>query len=108
MTGFWLIEIRDVSSVGSERLLDRQEVTGSIPVRPTILAAGENMYSVYVLYSNEYKKCYIGFTSDLGKRIASHNHPLNELRYSETATYSLYSCCDLCRIPYTYDLQHAT
>ena len=28
--------IWDVSSVGSERLLDRQEVTGSIPVRPTI------------------------------------------------------------------------
>jgi hypothetical protein len=28
---------RDVSSVGSERLLDRQEVTGSIPVRPTHL-----------------------------------------------------------------------
>ncbi len=28
---------RDVSSVGLERLLDRQEVTGSIPVRPTIL-----------------------------------------------------------------------
>ena len=27
--------LRDVSSVGLERLLDRQEVTGSIPVRPT-------------------------------------------------------------------------
>ncbi len=26
---------RGVSSVGSERLLDRQEVTGSIPVHPT-------------------------------------------------------------------------
>ena len=26
----------DVSSVGLERLLDRQEVTGSIPVRPTL------------------------------------------------------------------------
>ena len=36
---YWKIPIfaslRDVSSVGSERLLDRQEVTGSIPVRPT-------------------------------------------------------------------------
>ncbi len=29
------MHIRDVSSVGSERLLDRQEVTGSTPVRPT-------------------------------------------------------------------------
>jgi hypothetical protein len=27
---------RDVSSVGSERLLDRQEVAGSIPARPTV------------------------------------------------------------------------
>jgi hypothetical protein len=31
----FLFPLRDVSSVGSERLLDRQEVTGSIPVRPT-------------------------------------------------------------------------
>lgn len=28
---------RDVSSVGSERCFDRAEVTGSSPVRPTIL-----------------------------------------------------------------------
>jgi putative endonuclease len=52
------------------------------------------MYYVYVLYSVEYKKIYIGFTSDLEKRIASHNHPLNKgytakfkpwvLIYSET------------------------
>jgi len=71
---------RDVSSVGSVRQPadDWQEVTGSIPVRPTILAAKKNMYYIYVLYSNEYNKSYVGFTSDLGKRIASHNHPLNK------------------------------
>ena len=32
--------IRGVSSVGSERMLDRHEVTGSIPVRPTLKASG--------------------------------------------------------------------
>jgi putative endonuclease len=36
------------------------------------------MYFVYVLYSIEYKKIYIGFTSDLSKRLSSHNHPLNK------------------------------
>ena len=32
----------DVSSVGSERMLDRHEVTGSIPVRPTIIKKGSS------------------------------------------------------------------
>ena len=31
------------------------------------------MYIVYVLFSPHYKKIYIGFTSDLDNRLASHN-----------------------------------
>ena len=31
------------------------------------------MFTVYVLYSESFKKIYIGYTSDLGKRIKSHN-----------------------------------
>ena len=31
------------------------------------------MYIVYVLYSEEYHKIYIGFTTDLEKRLLSHN-----------------------------------
>jgi len=32
------------------------------------------MYTVYALYSAKYEKIYIGFTSDLTKRLSSHNH----------------------------------
>ncbi len=31
------------------------------------------MFTVYVLYSDSFKKIYIGFTSDLRARIESHN-----------------------------------
>jgi putative endonuclease len=31
------------------------------------------MYIVYVLYSPSYQKIYIGFSSDLDKRLLSHN-----------------------------------
>ncbi|MBD3385677.1 GIY-YIG nuclease family protein [candidate division KSB1 bacterium] len=31
------------------------------------------MYTVYVLYSETYDKIYIGYTSDLASRFASHN-----------------------------------
>jgi putative endonuclease len=36
------------------------------------------MFYVYVLYSKEYDKIYIGFTSNLEARLAHHNHPKNE------------------------------
>jgi putative endonuclease len=32
------------------------------------------MYTVYVLYSREYEKIYIGFTSNLESRMKSHNY----------------------------------
>ena len=35
------------------------------------------MYFVYGLYSPKYKKIYIGFTSDLDKRLFLHNNPIN-------------------------------
>ncbi|MGE5348757.1 MAG: GIY-YIG nuclease family protein [Actinomycetota bacterium] len=35
------------------------------------------MFYTYVLYSREYKKIYIGFTSDPEARLNHHNHPLN-------------------------------
>ena len=31
------------------------------------------MFTVYVLYSKKFNKIYIGFTSDLEKRVLSHN-----------------------------------
>ena len=70
---------RDVSSVGLERLLDRQEVTGSNPVRPTksLVELIVVMYYVYALYSEKYDKIYIGYTSDLEQRLLSHNHEKN-------------------------------
>jgi putative endonuclease len=36
------------------------------------------MYTVYVLYSKEYNKIYIGFTSDINQRLFAHNHPNNK------------------------------
>ena len=36
------------------------------------------MYFTYVLYSIEYDKVYIGFTSDLEARLHHHNHPFNK------------------------------
>jgi len=35
------------------------------------------MYYVYALYSKKYDKIYIGMTSDIKARLASHNHPMN-------------------------------
>jgi putative endonuclease len=35
------------------------------------------MYFVYGLYSPGYKKIYIGFTSDLERRLFFHNNPIN-------------------------------
>ncbi len=32
------------------------------------------MFTVYVLYSENFDKIYIGFTSDLKNRLLSHNH----------------------------------
>lgn len=32
------------------------------------------MYQVYVLYSKDHDKIYIGYTSNLEERIESHNH----------------------------------
>ncbi len=31
------------------------------------------MFTVYILYSPQYKKSYVGFTSDLQARLLSHN-----------------------------------
>lgn len=42
------------------------------------------MYYVYVLYSREYDKKYIGFTSDLEARLTHHNHTKN---HGRTAKY---------------------
>jgi putative endonuclease len=36
------------------------------------------MYYVYGLYSPGYKKIYVGFTSDLDKRLYLHNNPINK------------------------------
>jgi putative endonuclease len=75
--GHVFVKIRDVSSVGLECLLDRQEVTGSIPVRPTKITL-VSMYYVYVLYSKANNKIYIGFSTDPEKRLQSHNDPRNK------------------------------
>ena len=40
---------RDVSSVGSERLLDRQEVTGSNPVRPTFALRSSSVGGLFCI-----------------------------------------------------------
>jgi putative endonuclease len=64
-----------------ERLLDRQEVTGSIPVRPTKYCAALKiliMYFVYVLYSKAFDRIYIGSSSNVIARLDSHNDPRNK------------------------------
>lgn len=35
------------------------------------------MYFVYVLYSREYDRIYIGYSTDITSRIKSHNDPRN-------------------------------
>ncbi len=66
----------DINSVGLECYLDRVEVTGSNPVCPTISHL-RIMFSVYALYSKAFNKIYIGFSSDVEKRLASHNDERN-------------------------------
>ncbi len=62
-------------------MLDRQEVTGSIPVRPTECSLHsfyyDHMFYTYVLYSRQFNKIYIGFTSNPDARLIHHNHPQN-------------------------------
>jgi len=36
------------------------------------------MFTVYVLHSHEFKKNYIGFTSDIEARLIAHNHTANK------------------------------
>ena len=36
------------------------------------------MFTVYILQSIHFEKIYIGFTSDIEKRIIAHNHPQNK------------------------------
>ena len=36
------------------------------------------MFTVYILESINFEKNYIGFTSDIDKRIVAHNHPQNK------------------------------
>ena len=35
------------------------------------------MYFVYALYSKEFDKIYIGYSSDVNRRLVSHNHKNN-------------------------------
>ena len=60
----------DVSSVGLERLLDRQEVTGSIPVRPTLKIKGLQAYrfvAFFVGYIQKYIQVAISAQKNLLK-----------------------------------------
>ena len=36
------------------------------------------MFTVYVLHSQKFDKIYIGFSSDIEKRLYAHNHPDNK------------------------------
>ena len=36
------------------------------------------MFTVYVLHSHKFDKIYIGYTSDIEKRLFAHNHPNNK------------------------------
>jgi putative endonuclease len=36
------------------------------------------MFTTYVLYSKDFNKIYVGFTSDIEARLIAHNHPKNK------------------------------
>jgi len=36
------------------------------------------MFFVYVLFSVDYQRIYIGFTSNIESRLFAHNHPSNK------------------------------
>ena len=36
------------------------------------------MFTVYVLHSQRFDKIYVGYTSDIEKRLFAHNHPSNK------------------------------
>ncbi len=36
------------------------------------------MFFVYALYSSDFDKIYIGYTSDIEARLIAHNHPNNK------------------------------
>ena len=36
------------------------------------------MFTVYALYSDHFDKIYVGFSSDIEKRLFSHNHAANK------------------------------
>ena len=72
--------VRAISSVGSERLPYKQEVTGSTPVSPTKrLTKKSTFFSMsksyfYILYSKSQDKYYSGYTSSkLNERLRKHN-----------------------------------
>ena len=72
--------VRAISSVGSERLPYKQEVTGSTPVSPTKrLTKKSTFFSMsksyfYILYSKSQDKYYTGYTSSkLNERLRKHN-----------------------------------
>jgi hypothetical protein len=55
-----------VSSVGSERLLDRQEVTGSIPVHPTAEYEGvRRCLAPFIFYAGETGVKQLGICSQI-------------------------------------------
>ena len=35
------------------------------------------MFTVYILYSRQFDKIYVGYTSNLESRLNAHNHPKN-------------------------------
>ncbi len=58
-----------------ERLLCKQEVTGSIPVssKKFRLASLHMKYFVYILKSLRNGRYYVGYTNDLTRRLGQHN-----------------------------------
>ena len=36
------------------------------------------MFYTYVLYSEQFQKIYVGYTSDIEGRLSAHNHPSNK------------------------------
>ena len=73
-----------------------QKVTGSTPVTSTNPASAGflmNIFRVYIIYSCSLDKYYVGYTTDLEKRLADHNTGIStftskaadwELKFSET------------------------